>query len=222
MKATVVITGGDRGIGAATAVEFAKYGWTVVITYRSNRTDAARVVEGCKSYNVSSSALQLDVTDDEGIRTVGLELARRGGADVLVLNAGVIVWKPFREQSFAEVELQIRTNVEGLIKTTLALFPYIRSRLVIIGSDVAIRPHSGLVVYSASKAAARMFGLAIAGLSDGPQVVCVNPDRTATAMNNFQGRDPSEVASVIFQAATDTTLANGSEINLGTEPPATT
>jgi 3-oxoacyl-[acyl-carrier protein] reductase len=220
VRKRVVITGGSRGIGAATAVEFAQHGWDAWITYRSEMADARRVAAACKSTHVDAVALRLDVTDDGSIQNLAAELAGAGGADVLVLNAGVIVWTAFSEQTFADVELQIRTNVEGMMKTALALFRHVRSRILVIGSDVATKPHSGLVVYSASKAAARVFALALARSSERPEVVCVNPKRTATAMNDFKGGDPAEVAAAIFRAATDSTLPNGSEIDVHLASPA--
>lgn len=46
----VIITGGSRGIGAATARMAATEGWNVVLTYRTKQDEAARVVDDCKGY----------------------------------------------------------------------------------------------------------------------------------------------------------------------------
>ena len=70
----VVVTGGGRGIGAASAVLFARAGADVVIGFRSRRAEAESVALECVSYGVRAAAISAD-------------LSQRGGADALCIAA---------------------------------------------------------------------------------------------------------------------------------------
>lgn len=87
----MLITGGSRGIGAATAAQAARLGWNVALTYRSRAEEAERIVESCVSAGVRAQAYQVDVADED--QTV--ELFRSIDNDFedlscLVNNAGIL------------------------------------------------------------------------------------------------------------------------------------
>ena len=66
MKRTIIITGGTTGIGKATAYQFAKNGWNVVITSRSEKKGNA-FVEEAKNEGLEMTFFQLDVTNEEQV-----------------------------------------------------------------------------------------------------------------------------------------------------------
>ncbi len=87
----VVITGGSRGIGAATARRAAAEGWDVRITYRTGEDEAQRVVEECRALGRQADAVRVDVTDEADV--VGLFDSLPADAASLrgfVNNAGIV------------------------------------------------------------------------------------------------------------------------------------
>src|SRR5258708_34006984 len=85
-----MITGGSRGIGAATALLFAEFGVHDAIGYRSRREDAERVVAEVKSHGVNGCAFSTDIATRAGADQLVTQSARAlGGLDFFVGNPGV-------------------------------------------------------------------------------------------------------------------------------------
>jgi NAD(P)-dependent dehydrogenase (short-subunit alcohol dehydrogenase family) len=194
----VLIAGASRGIGAALAIELASRGYALVLTWRTGEREAQAVAQRCNEFGGPPAVVhRLDLLDDASIRDFAAEVS---AFDILVLNAAVIDWTPFDRASSEGIESVLRSNVEGPLKLTVALFDKIGDSIVAVGSDVALDPHPGLVVYSASKAALRAAALALAKGRAHPRILIVHPTRTATGMNAFEGRDPADVARAIADA----------------------
>ena len=87
----MLITGGSRGIGAATAMLAAERGWDIALTYNHRADDAAAVVQQCRDHGVSALAHQCDVSDEASV----IALFERCTTDLgqltcLVNNAGIL------------------------------------------------------------------------------------------------------------------------------------
>ena len=104
----VLVTGGSRGIGKACALLFAKLNANVIITYRSNHSDAERTLEEMGNSG-NHKALQLDVADADAIAKLFGKLKELyGQIDIVVNNAGI-----FSEHRIADIgydEWQARWN----------------------------------------------------------------------------------------------------------------
>ncbi len=84
-----IVTGGSRGVGAATARLLASKGWNVTITCTSSIEDANLVVKECEAFGVESLALSADVSDDDACKNTAQEtLNKWSRIDALVNNAG--------------------------------------------------------------------------------------------------------------------------------------
>ncbi|MFP3637169.1 SDR family NAD(P)-dependent oxidoreductase, partial [Bacillus sp. SIMBA_033] len=84
------ITGAGSGIGAATAIAFARSGYDVAVNYSRNRTGAEDVVRQCLEAGADAIAIAGDIAGDEDCRRIADETIRRfGRIDALVNNAGV-------------------------------------------------------------------------------------------------------------------------------------
>ena len=177
-----------------------------MLTYRRDDGAAAAVAEECRVLGSPDVwTRELDLEDPASIAGFSRETVESlggtfGESAVLVNNAGVIVWKPLGAQEDGEVMRQIGTNLVGVILLTRALLPHVRTVLN-VGSDLATFGMAQLTVYCAAKFGLRGFTQALALEHPALRVLCVNPDRTATGMNEFQGRDPAAVAEVIWRAA---------------------
>src|SRR4051812_37180715 len=85
-----LVTGGSRGIGAATALLFAEFGVHVAIGYRSRKEDADSMVEQLKRFGVTAAAFSTDIASREGAdKLVQQTAAALGGLDFFVGNAGI-------------------------------------------------------------------------------------------------------------------------------------
>lgn len=84
-----IITGGSRGVGAATAKLLASKGWNITITCTSSMDDANIVVKECEELGVEAIALTADVSEDNScVKTAQETINKWGRIDALVNNAG--------------------------------------------------------------------------------------------------------------------------------------
>jgi 3-oxoacyl-[acyl-carrier protein] reductase len=84
-----IITGGSRGVGAATARLLASKGWNITITCTSSMDDAENVVKECEKLGVEAIAITADVSEDNScVQTVQETIEKWGRIDALVNNAG--------------------------------------------------------------------------------------------------------------------------------------
>ena len=84
-----IITGGSRGVGAATAKLLASKGWNVTVTCTSSILDANKLVHECEGLGVEALAITADVSEnDDCVETVHQTIEKWGRIDALVNNAG--------------------------------------------------------------------------------------------------------------------------------------
>ncbi len=199
----VLISGSSIGIGKATAFEFAKEGSKVVITYNKDKEEAEQTRLKCTTLGASDTLLlHLDLTDNQSIiYTVEKTVQKFGQIDILINNAGVLAWKPLREQSFEEIEAQVRVNLEGLIKITKQSLPYLTDCIINISSGAGKSPFPELTTYCATKYGVRGFTQSLALEEEHLRIYSVNPGMTATRMTNYMGVPPEKVAKVILNTA---------------------
>lgn len=134
--------------------------------------------------------LELDVIDPESVaRAVGRVLEREGRIDVVVNNAGYVLWGPLEETPVEEIQRQFDVNVFGALRVTRAVLPVMRRQRS--GVVIQISSISGRVVagpfwghYAASKFALEAFSEAIAYelRPFGVRVVLVEPGSYATTI----------------------------------------
>ena len=199
----VVITGSSIGIGRATALEFAKEGAKLVLTYYKDKEEGERTQEECLHLGAEEVSLHyLNLKDNQSILNFKEEvLSRYGSIDILINNAGVVAWKPLREQSFEEIEDQVRVNLEGLIKLTKVFLPHITDCIINVGSGAGKSPFPELTTYCATKYGVRGFTQSLALEEPELRIYTVNPGMTATRMTNYMGVPPEVVGKVILNTA---------------------
>ena len=121
MPHTILITGASSGIGRAAALHFHRAGWNVVATMRSPERDT--VLSALDQVLVT----RLDVLDHDSIeQAVEAGMARFGGIDVLLNNAGYGAYGPLEATTIDRIRQQFDVNVIGLLATTKALLPHFR------------------------------------------------------------------------------------------------
>jgi 3-oxoacyl-[acyl-carrier protein] reductase len=156
-----LVTGGSRGIGAAIAKHLASAGASVAITYAKDATSAAAVVKAIEGSGGKAIAIQADSIDAQAIKdAVATTIAAFGSLDILVNNAGTAIPKLFEETTIEEFDRLLNLNVRGVLVTTQAALKHLNhgGRIINIGSCVGERDMTpGLAVYSATKAAVKLF-----------------------------------------------------------------
>src|SRR5580700_7581508 len=90
MTEVAVITGGSRGIGAATASALARRGWSVCLGYRSDADAAQRVVKECEALGTTALAVAVDVSSAPSVTSFFAAAEQLGPIGALVNNAGIV------------------------------------------------------------------------------------------------------------------------------------
>jgi 3-oxoacyl-[acyl-carrier protein] reductase len=156
-----LVTGGSRGIGAAIAKHLASAGASVAITYAKDASSATAVVKAIEGSGGKAIAIQADSIDAKAIKdAVAKTVAAFGSLDILVNNAGTAIPKLFEETTIEEFDHVLNLNIRGVLITTQAALKHINrgGRIITIGSCVGERDMTpGLAVYSATKAAVKLF-----------------------------------------------------------------
>ena len=184
----VVITGGGRGIGRATALEFAAEGATVVLAGR--RLDALEAAANeARRAGGQSDVVHCDVMKDEDLlHLAGHTMHAHGRIDVLVNNAGVVTGGRIDEIEKDDIGRMVGVNVWAPLRLTQLVTPHMReakSGTIVNISSVAGRmgvPY--YATYCATKYAMRGFSEALRRelRPDGIHVMAVFPGGTATEM----------------------------------------
>ncbi|TFI18742.1 SDR family NAD(P)-dependent oxidoreductase, partial [Herbaspirillum sp. 3C11] len=187
------ITGGSRGIGAATARRLARDGAIVAIGYQASNVAAEALVAEIEAAGGTAIAIQVDVTDAAAVTGAIDSVARRfGRLDILVNSAGVLIFAPIEQFTLADFDKTVAVNVRGVFVAIQAAAAHMKKggRIINLGSTVAHRmPLAGGAIYSMSKSA--LTGL-VKGLARdlGPKGITVNnvaPGPIDTDMNPVDG-----------------------------------
>jgi 3-oxoacyl-[acyl-carrier protein] reductase len=231
-----LVTGGSRGIGAAIAKRLAADGAKVAITYTKGADAANSVVKAIEQAGGKALAIQADATDADAVKnSVEKTVSTFGSIDVLVNNAGTAIPKPFEETTLADIDQMFNLNVRGVLVATQAALKHMKTggRIIIIGSCVGERMMTpGLVAYSATKGAVKMFtqglarevgerGITVNNVQPGPIDTDLNPatsdwavpQKAVTALNRFGTVD--EVAALVaFVASPDASYITGANLTV--------
>jgi 3-oxoacyl-[acyl-carrier protein] reductase len=162
----VLITGGSRGVGLATARRLGAEGAAVVLVAR-DRDHLDVATSGLRAEGIRVAGLMGDVTDRLSMARAVLEAERQfGGLDVLINNAGIGRYGPIAEQQPEEWRRVIEVNVLGVFHATRAALPALRRRgggqIIAISSGAARTGYPNMSAYCTSKAALEGFMRALA------------------------------------------------------------
>jgi 3-oxoacyl-[acyl-carrier protein] reductase len=231
-----LVTGGSRGIGAAIAKRLAADGASVAITYAKDASAASAVIKAIERDGGKAVAIQADAADTEAVKSaVEKAVTTLGRLDVLVNNAGTAIPKTFEETTLEEMDRMIDINVRGILVATQAALKHMNNggRIIMIGSCVGERALTpGLVAYSATKGAVKMFtqglsrevgsrGITVNNVQPGPIDTELNPaagdwavpQKAATALNRYGSVD--EVAALVaFVAGPESSYITGANLTV--------
>ena len=114
MNKTVLVTGSGTGIGAETAIMFAKNGYDVIIHYNKSYEKAIKVEEECKKYGVNTLLVKADIANELEIKEmINKILDKFSKIDVLINNAGIAIDTLFSDKTKENFMKTLEINLVG-------------------------------------------------------------------------------------------------------------
>jgi NAD(P)-dependent dehydrogenase (short-subunit alcohol dehydrogenase family) len=233
-----VITGGNSGIGLATAKRFQEEGARVAISGRSKKA----LDDAVQSLGSGLVAVQADVSKLADLDRMYREISQQlGKIDILFVNAGVAKFGPLGETSESIYDEQFDINTKGAYFTMQKALPFLNDGAsIILNTSVASsKGNVGTSAYSATKAALRSFARTLAAelVGRGIRVNAVAPGPIETpifgktglsqeAIDDFSkgiltrvpmkrfGQSEEVAAAVAFLASSDASYITGVELNV--------
>ncbi|XP_053625110.1 3-oxoacyl-[acyl-carrier-protein] reductase FabG-like [Plodia interpunctella] len=222
----VLVTGASSGIGAATAILFAKEGADVVLVGR-NETKLKKVTQDCATFGKHPLVIKADVSDDDdNRRIINDTIAKFNKLDVLVNNAGISRMGPILGGQITEQYDEImKTNVRSVVRLTSLAAPYLiktKGNIVNVSSVAGRAIFDQSAAYCTSKAALTHFsrasalelarhGVRVNVVSPGPVYtdILINAGipmtfddvNIKTALNRIS--NPEEIGDIILFLASD-------------------
>jgi NAD(P)-dependent dehydrogenase (short-subunit alcohol dehydrogenase family) len=202
MTGCVIVTGGSRGIGAATARLAAQHGWDVCVGYRKEAAAADEVAAACRFHGVKAMTSQVDVSDETAVeRFFAAAEAELGPVAGLVNNAGVVAPQSAVADLDADrIRMIFEVNAIGAILCARAavrrMLPRSTGAIVNVSSRAAVLGGPNEYVdYAAAKAAVDTLtvGLAKEVGRHGIRVNSVRPGLIETDLHAMGG-EPDRVA----------------------------
>lgn len=162
MPKIALVTGSSRGLGKSTALNLAKKGVDVIVTYHRNAEEAKNVVAEIEQLGAKAVALQLDTantkTFDAFVRQIQQSLQeqwRTERFDFLVNNAGTGIYSSFAETTEEDFDHLMNVHVKGVFFLTQKLLPFLNDggRIVNLSSGLARFTTPGYAAYATMKGA---------------------------------------------------------------------
>ncbi|WP_210521085.1 SDR family oxidoreductase [Hymenobacter terricola] len=218
---TVLITGGTSGIGRACALAFGRVGYQVAFTGR-DEAKLADTAQALTAAGITNLAVRADVGDEAAAeRAVREAVARFGGLDVLINNAGISMRARFQDAELEVIKRLMQTNFFGTVFTTKFALPHLlksKGSIVGISSIAGYRGLPGRTGYSASKFAMNGFleALRTELLDQGVNVLTAAPGFTASnirqtalaADGTSQGESPRDEGAMMTSETVADALLN--------------
>ena len=225
MPKTVLITGGDRGIGKAIALEYASHGYQVILTYHTRKEEMRKVKKEIEEkYHQNVEAFSLDLSKEEEIEALCQQLENTS-LDVLINNAAIALDTVFEDKTKTNFQKTLDVNLIGPFllcqKIGKRMFEQKKGTIINITSTNGIdTPYVESLDYDASKAGlislthnlARAFApyLRVNAIAPG----WVNTEMSHSLDETFKKQeeakilldrfaDPKEIASVAYFLSTE-------------------
>ncbi|MFD7864147.1 SDR family NAD(P)-dependent oxidoreductase [Streptomyces sp. NPDC057682] len=233
-RRTALVTGGSRGIGAATALRLARDGADVALTYVHDKDAAADVVRRIEATGRRAVALRADAAEADAVPAAVHRVAEDfGRLDILVNNAGIGVLGPIADLTDADVDRVLAVNVRAVFQACRAAAGVLEDGGRIISVGTALSRYAGgpgATLYAMSKSA-------LAGLTKplarelGPRGITVNlvqagavdtdmnpadgpfaaGQRAANALDRF-GRTEEVAGLISYLAGAEAAYITGTEL----------
>jgi NAD(P)-dependent dehydrogenase (short-subunit alcohol dehydrogenase family) len=203
-----LVTGSSRGLGKSTALNLAKKGVDVIVTYHSNAEEAAKVVAQIEQLGAKAVALQLDTANTKTFDAFGAQVKQSlqdkwqtDRFDFLVNNAGTGTYASFADTTEEDFDRLLNIHVKGVFFLTQKLLPLIKDggRIVNLSSGLTRIILPGYAAYASMKGAIETLSLYMAK-ELGSRKIAVNVVAPGAIETDFGGgavRDNPEMNKYI-------------------------
>ena len=214
MNPITIVTGASRGLGRNTALNIARHGGDVIVTYRGGEAEAHEVVRQIEASGRKAVALQLEVGNVpalapfvENVRTALKKTWNRDTFDHLVNNAGHGELASFAETSEAQFDALFDVHVKGVFFLTQALLPLLADggRIVNLSTGLTRVSFPGFSAYSTAKGAVETLTVYMAR-ELGSRGIAVNTVAPGAIETDFLGGAVRDMAELNKQFAEMTAL----------------
>lgn len=194
-----VVTGATKGIGLAIAKMLLREGYFVTLTYAHDEAAA----EACKlelsEISTDFEIVKVDQADKESMRTFASNLKNKPSIDCLICNAGTTLRKNLQDISDEDWEQVMQVNVNSYLFLIRDLFDKIPadSRIVFIGSLMAIHPHGTSLAYGVTKSAVHALALNLVKCFEGTNTT-VNVIAPGFVETEWQKEKPQQIRQNIY------------------------
>lgn len=232
MNKVVLITGASRGIGAATALKFAREGYSVIINYNNSKDKALNVLEEVNKYSSNNMIIKADISNEEEVISMFNVIKEKYTTiDILVNNAGIAIDSLVDDKTVENFTQTLKVNLIGAFLCARCF-----SKITNNGSIVNVSSTNGIdtyypysLDYDASKAGLISLTHNLA-VEYGPniRVNAVAPGWVNTEMNQELDEEyikeesekiilkrfasPEEIANVVFFLSSDEAKFINSEV----------
>ena len=203
-----LLTGGSRGLGKDMALKLAQQGIDVILTYRSQQTEAAAVVAEIAALGRRAVALPLNAADlstfaafFEQVAAVLADTFGTDRFDFLINNAGTSLSAPIAETTEAQFDEMLNVHFKGVYFLTQRALPLLRDggRIVSISSAATRSSYAGVSAYATMKGAVEVFTRYLA-LELGSRGIAANVVAPGAVFGGGAMPDTPEIRAFIAQA----------------------
>ncbi|MCA9024374.1 MAG: 3-oxoacyl-ACP reductase FabG [Planctomycetaceae bacterium] len=233
---TVLVTGGTRGIGRATALRLAAEGARIAVNYHANQKQAEDTLAELKTQGNPAITVQANVADRDEVQRMAAEVRDAlGPIDILVHSAGLSIVEHATDVTWETWRRTMDVNLDGTFHVVYALKDEMIARgfgrIVLLSSIAGLRERENQVHYSASKAAVIAMTRCLAqawaphnirinaicpGLIDTEMAYTLSPEAHKNIVANTPMKrmgQPEEIASVIrFLISDESSFMTGQSV----------
>lgn len=208
-----IVTGGTKGIGLGIAKMLLAEGYHVTVTYAHDEVAAERCQEKLSGISVNFSIEKADQSDKAEMRAFAEKMLAYPTIDCIVLNAGITLRKSLQETIDEDWEKVMQVNVNSNVYLLRDLMPKIPngSRIIFIGSMMAIHPHGTSLAYGVTKSAVHALTKNLVKIFEGTgtTVNCIAPGFVKT---EWQKEKPEQIRQNICRKTANGRFATVEEI----------
>lgn len=208
-----LVTGGTKGIGLAITKMLLAEGYHVTLTYSSNENAAQQCAASLNDISSDFHIIKADQGNSDDISRIVSTIKEQGTIDCIVFNAGTTLRKSLQETTNDEWQNVMNINVNAPVFMLRDLFDIIphNSRIIFIGSEMALYPHGTSLAYGVSKSAVHALAQNLVKVFEdtGTTVNAIAPGFVET---EWQATKPQEIRQNIYNKTAIKRFATVEEI----------
>ena len=208
-----LVTGGTKGIGLGITKMLLKEGYHVTLTYSSDETAAQKCAESLQVISPDFQIIKIDQSNNEDVNRLISILKEHQAIDCIVFNAGMTLRKSLQETTNDDWNNVMNFNVNTpffMLRDLFDIIPH-NSRIIFIGSEMALYPHGTSLAYGVSKSAVHALTQNLVKVFEGTNTT-VNAIAPGFVETEWQATKPQEIRQNIYNKTAIKRFATVDEI----------